>query len=681
LIAWSAAQEQSKEQSGEAHPAPRFLVLTATGDDRLELDDRIAVATQGRSLIHSTTPIGFFQDEVTLFFPLITNALQITAQFSLRLRPEAEQALATRLWQSTLATGRFQYPGVQNYFLVRKTLDLLQLAAASGTPLEEIAAVLNQGLAHPEHSPQLWEQMGSALKQWRTWCLERGFLTYGILTELYWRYLLPHPTYQHHLRRRFQAVLADDVDEYPAVTRTLLEFLLDQGIPGLFTFNPHGAVRLGLGADPGYMAGLADRCQMEESLTQAAEASIGATWGSTLVEGLGESLAIPQLPDSIESIQTVSRAELLRQMAEVIVAAVTRGEVQPQEIAIIGPGVDAIARYTLRSILARQDIELYSLNDQRPLISSPLVRMLLTLLALIYPGLGRLIHREAIAEMLVGLSQGTSPTRPFPQIDPVRAGLITDHCFVADPDQPQLLPVTAFPRWDRLGYQATQSYESILEWIETQKQQQQQRLLSSPGGLLDRAIQHFLAGGNHLEADQLLILQQLVETAQHQWEVDQRLCRSERRDPSPVASVGQLIQLLQDGTITADPYPIRPFDPAQRAVTLATIYQYRSNRQSHRWHFWLDAGSPLWLSGGGGLWAAPLFQHGWSGRRWTASDTLTADQQRLQHQVLDLLSRVKERLYLCYSELATNGQEQAGPLLTWVNVAKPVSLPLDGAKG
>lgn len=644
------------------------LVFAATGDNRLALVDRIATTTSGQIRFDSATPLGFFEDEVVLFFPLLVQHLQLNTAFPLRLRPETEQELATRLWRPLLEQGRLQPPGVNDYFAVRRTLDLLQLAAASGVPHEEIAIMLQQGFA--DGAADLWETMGEALSQWRQWCLSRGLLTYGIVTELYWRYLLPHPTYQRHLKQRFHAVLVDDVDEYPAVARTLFEVFLDHQIPGCFTYNPNGGIRLGLGADPDYMAALADRCPQTEVLSADPEVE------GALADWLQPSMVLPTLPETIQVIQTTSRSELLRQVAEAIVAVVQTGQAQPHEIAVIAPGLDPIARYTLREILTHRQISVRSLNDQHPLVSSPLIRALLTLLALIYPGLGRLLNREMVAEMLVLLSQWlelpASPELPaaatHTAIDPVRAGLLTDHCFVPDPDHPRLLPVTSFPRWDRLGYAATQTYEQITEWIATQHDQQQQRLIPSPVVLIDRAIQRFLLGGSTLPADQLAILREFIETAQHYWDVDARL-RQDYPDYTGATSVGQFIQLLRDGTITADPYPVRPLGQINQ-VTLATIYQYRSERCGHRWQFWLDAGSPYWLSGGSGLFGAPLFLHSRPGRPWTLQDALEMDQRRLERQVLDLLGRT-ERVVLCYSELATNGQEQAGALLPLVNAATP----------
>ncbi|WP_206603038.1 recombinase family protein [Leptolyngbya ohadii] len=671
------------------------LVFAAIGDNRLDLADRMAAATQGKYRFESVTPLGFFQDEVRLFFPLLAEQLGLKTLFPLRLRPETEQELATRLWQPFLVSGQLRQSGLRDYDMVRRSLDLLQIAAFSGTPHEEIAAVLKEGFAEQEISPDLWEAMGEAIQQWWDWCLSRGLLTYGILTELYWRYLLPHPTYQQHLRSRYYAILADDVDEYPAVARNLFDLLLDQGIPGTFTFNPEGSIRLGLGADPQHLEVLSLRCQTE-TLFADANRCIGATWGRAVTEWVREPLLLPQLPDCIRTIQTAARGQLLRQTAEEIAAAIHRGEVQPQEVAVIAPGVDPIARYTLREILTSQGIPVASLHDQHPLASSPLIQALLTLLALVYPGLGRLLSREAIAEMLVLLSQAPgavfaealleseelefaenrlsapsgSPTFT-PRIDPVRAGLLTDHCFVPDPDRPHLLSATALPRWDRLGFQATRAYADLVQWVESQKQQQQQRMIASPVVLLDRAIQKFFYGGSHLPYDQLAALRELMETAQHYWEVVNRLQSFNAAEVSIALTVGQFIQLLREGTITADPFPSRPIGKTPQAVTIATIYQYRSDRRFHRWQFWLDAGSPFWLAGGGGLFGAPLFLRQRTAGAWTTAEELETNIQRLQRQVFDLLHRATDRVYLCHSELAANGQEQAGNLLTLVNAALP----------
>jgi len=138
-----------------------------------------------------------------------------------------------------------------------------------------------------------------------------------------------------------------------------------------------------------------------------------------------------------------------------------------------------------------------------------------------------------------------------------------------------------FDRWDRLGYGATTAYKEIVQWLKEQRSQQEMRLIPSPISLLDRAIQRFLWNGSNLPYDQLSALRELLETAQHYWEIDTRLKQISPNLPLdqggfggdlPHASIAEFIQLLRRGTITANPYPVRPVGPAANAVTLATIF-------------------------------------------------------------------------------------------------------------
>ncbi|HLO51884.1 MAG TPA: recombinase family protein [Kamptonema sp.] len=682
-------RRQSELQRLAGQRVPAILVLAANGDNRLDLADRIAAATSGRHSFHSTTPLGFFEDEVVLFWPLLVRSLDLRAQFPLRLRPETEQELAAALWRPEIDQGILRQTGVGAERMVRRTLDLFQLAALSGTPTEEIPSILAEGFADDTAPASLWTTIGELLAKWRQWCLARGLLTYGIICELYAQYLLNDSTYQQHLAGRYQAVLADDVDEYPAISRRLFDFLLDRGAAGAFTYNPDGSIRLGLGADPEYMAGLQERCLVENLYKPIGLAKeIGEAVVDLAVNAFSFYPSNFSLPTSVRLIHTTSRADLLRKTTEGIIDLVQSKAAQPEEIAVIAPGLDAIARYSLIEILTSHDIPVESLNDQRPLSTSPIVRSLLTLLALIYPGLGRLVNRDAAAEMLVVLSQPPAGKRtavfePDPKnsninpatlhneyqtsdIDPVRAGLIADHCFCPDPENPRLLTANTFARWDRLGHRATTAYEQILEWIELQRSHQQQHLIPSPIVLLDRAIQQFLLKSRNLPYNQLAALRELMETAVHYWEIDPRVRSSEPAAYSQSATVAQFIQLLRRGTITANPFPVRSAGLDSRAIAIATIFQYRASRRAHKWHFWLDAGSSLWMSGGTAtLFAAPLFLQKRLSRPNLAEDKEEADQQRLRRILLDLLSRTSS-LYLCHSELAANGQEQTGPLLPLV---------------
>lgn len=653
------------------------LVLAANGDNRRELGDKIVTATWGKYPVKAKTPLGFFQDEVILFWPVLIESLQLKAQFPVRLRPETEQELATKLWHSRLSEEMLRSIGMNESRLVRRILDLMQLAALSGTPCENIPDILTRVISQQDNFTKLEpEFIGSLLLDWLNWCLDKGFLTYGIITELYGQHLLSNHNYLSRLKKRYQAVLADDVQDYPALMRRLFELIIDDGM-GAFSYNPDGIVRLGLGADPNYISGLAELCR-REILTQPPMLSLSDLLSNSMTQLITEPMTLLSLPLSVQSIQTTSRASLLQETVETIVKSIKSGIVQPKEIAIIAPGLDAIARYSLIEKFHQAGIAVNSLQDQRPLISSPLIRALLTLLTLVYPGLGRLVDRDAIAEMLVVLSRKPNNDE---FIDPVRAGLIADYCFEPHPDNPNLLSVDTFERWDRLGYAATTAYGKILKWLEQQRSNYEKRLIPTPVSFLYNAIEYFISDTGYSNYEQLAILRQLLETAQHYGEIDTRLNQYystqkssqeqvteviEKQDKT--TTIAEFILLLRQGTITASPYPIRPIGPLANAVTLATIFQYRSLRHAHPWHFWLDAGSPLWTKGGAAtLFGSMFFLQDRLGQPWTAEDEKLAEDQRLQRIIADLLSRVSDKIYLCHSELAVNGQEQLGSLLSLVN--------------
>ncbi|NJO20885.1 MAG: hypothetical protein HC838_13770 [Spirulinaceae cyanobacterium RM2_2_10] len=406
-------------------------------------------------------------------------------------------------------------------------------------------------------------------------------------------------------------------------------------------------------------------CQVE---TLTSSVGLAAELTETCVQLLYEPVLVPDLPATVRSLQTISRAALLRQTAEIVSEAIRAGEVKPGDIAIIAPGLDAIGRYSLIEILTQRNIPVEPLNEQRSLIGSPLVRALLTLLALVFPGLGRLVGPEAVAEMLVVLSRREQSSDS--DIDPARAGLLADYCYQFDTEHPRLLSGTSYPRWDRLGHLALDAYETIRRWVMTEQERSGQRAIA----LLDRAQEQFLGQGSQLPFAQLSALRGLLETAEHFWQVERRLQQHDTMARSPTAAVAQFIQLLRRGTITANAYPLRPLGlEAGQAVLLATIYQYRSLRRHHRWHFWLDVGSRLWEEGGAAaLFAAPLFLHQRPGTAWRPEDESAANRDRLERVLRDLLTRVTERLYLCHSDLAVSGAEQAGPLLPLVYSAATV---------
>ncbi len=687
---WVDERSAIGQGSGKSLPDAKILILAGNDDSKRALGDLLVQQLGGRAnypIVPKTT-IGFIQDEVLLFYPLLIQELKLTADFPLRLRPETEQELATKLWQPASDRLNWRELAPSEYRFVRRILDFIQLAAYAGTPLESMPRLLASGFGVELDTTPIYSCVESLAAEWRDWCLARGLLTYGIMTELYWRHLLPHPTYRQHLSDRYQAILGDDLDDYPAIGRHICELLLDAGVWGAFTFNPDGMVRLGLSADPDYLWGLKSRCTSRVYLESIATPILSdrATNSPTvdlIVRAVRDPGNFLRLPSRVSAIETRTRGEMLKSTAETAIEQIQRGKVQPGEVAIIAPGLDAISRYTIVDTFEREGIPIESLNAQRPLVSNPSVRAILTLMALIYPNLGQLVSRDEIADLLVTLgSTEISIGPPFegglggfpPAIDPVRAGLLADYCYAPAQSQPRLLPYTHFPRWDRLNAGVVKAYDRIMTWVE--RAQQQQPL---PIDLITKAIEYFFERGSQLPFDRLSALRELMETAQHYWQIAERTHSPTEYLASAHQITAQFILLLRQGTVSANPYPIGQLKPQNQAVTLSNIFQYRASKRSHPWHFWLDVGSPLWAEGGAAaLYGAHLFLKDRSqlDRPWTEADTEASNEQRLERILRDLFYRVTDRLYLCNSDLAIDGREQTGQLLTLVYSVDRAMLPV-----
>jgi hypothetical protein len=645
-------------QSNPQAASQKVLVLTVDSQQRRNLSDRLTIATHGRYPVTAVTPLSFFRDEVRLFWTLLVKKLDFKAQFPLLLRVENEQELADEIWKDRIETGTLRMEGIGRDRLVRRLLDLFLLAAYGGREIAEVPTILDAGIETnilegsedvQTNGAEQWQEVGDALQEWRKYCWEHGLLTYGIITDLFVHHLLPSPQYQRQLRQRFQYIIVDRADEMPAIAYDLCKFLLENGAQGIFTFNPDGSARLGLGADPVYWQQLKSDCEIVN--LPHASYTLGSQIATSVLQVVSEPiLQFIEPYATVHSIESVSRAKLFRNVAEAITEAIASGAVQANEIAIIAPGLDNIANYAIAEILRKKNINIIPLNDQRPLSHSAQVRSLLTLIALVYPHLGTLVSRDHIAEMLVVLTEA---------IDPVRAGMLADYCFAPHPDKPQLLAAATYNQWNRLGYEATQAYEKLRQWIEKQSSN------DTPLLFIDRAIQNFFKP-RKLSYENTATLQALIETAQYYWQLWYRL--NNNREDSVIPE--KFIQLIRQGNATANPYSP---NPPQDSVILATIFQYRMARLSHRWQFWLDASSDLWLQGGAAsLFGAPMFLKSWNGGLWTVENQRDADMQRLQKLLRDLLDRTGDRLYLCHSELSTNGQLQNGVLIPLIEVSTTI---------
>ncbi|MGY6530639.1 MAG: recombinase family protein [Cyanobacterium sp.] len=668
LIEW--IEKESTQKSTPLIKPP--LILAFNREKRLNLQELIFKKDNKLDCtIEIKTPSAFMMNEVELFFPLIAKQLNIKSLFPIRLYPETEQELASQLWRESISLDILSLFGSESIF-VRRLLDLLQLAGMAGIPPEDISSNLEKGeiFLVDALDSNLWQTIDKLLLKWRLWCLDKGLLSYGIIYELYWHYLLPNQDYQHSLLKRYGAVFADDLDNFPATMGDLFKFFISHDYRCVFTYNNKGKVRLGLNADPDYLKTIAQNCK-QELLTISPTDNKLIKLESSIKILLEENVIDRDSYENIFSIKTRARAQLIKEVADFIIDNIKQGNVNPSEVAIIAPGLDEVARFSFLHFFRENAILMEPLQEKRPLIASPLVRSHLTLLGLIFGGNGRLIERDMVAEMLTVLSpKAMTESGLQPSIDPVRAGLLADYCYHIDIESPSLLSIDHFTSGDRLSYNTFIAYNKIRDWVNQLKQETKDKKLS-PLIVIDRINQQYFRDIQSLNYTQINNLREFKQSASHFWAIQCRLGKEKQTREC----LAEFIILLRKGTITANPYPVNPLLSQEKGVTLATIYQYRTSNQKHRWQFWLDAGSNLWSKGGAAeLFASPLFLRGWDKKPLTIEYQQNQEKDRIDRVIHDLLSRAKDKIFLCHSDLDINGNEQMGGLLSLIYLAPSIYL-------
>lgn len=650
---------QSICQWQQQYPLPHQpLILVINHQARETLRDRLLHLNPQGYQGKIRTPLGLIIEHINLFYPLIREQLNLKPTIPTQLRPETEQELATQLWQKHITPELTTIFGDQ-YTSVRSILDFIQLAGAAAIPLTQIANRLEKAeqfsLINHQSPLNLISQL---IQKWYNYCLEKGFLTYGITYQLYAQNLLPSEKYQQYLFKQYSGLFIDDLDDFPSIFVSICQSFIQQNITAVFTYNETGKTRLGLNADPEYIKQKISPLCQQKTLPNTANNSLKTTLEKPILNIIEGKIEPLEPLKSIKTIITESRTELLAQTCQLIINAVKSKEIKPEDIAIIAPGLDQIARYTFQDILTHQNtIPIQFLKEKRPLITSAIIRSILTLLTLVYPSLGRLVRKDLLPEMLVILSQE--------KIDLVRANLLIDSCYRPDIESPSLLDYKNFPRWDRLTYQSRDSYQSIISWIENLKQEIHQGD-NNLAVVIDKIIQQFFPHTSHLQYNQIANIKEFRETAQHFWEIQTKL-----NNINTSQIVTQFLELLRKGTITGNPlleYNQNNSDDQENdsplpetGILISTIYQYRSQRCHHRWQFWLDTGSLFW-SQNPNLFAYEVFLHS------IDSQNLNSENPLITRIIKDLLARVQEQIFLCHSSVSITGNEQRSKLSLLLNL-------------
>jgi hypothetical protein len=485
------------------------------------------------------------------------------------------------------------------------------------------------------------------------------------------------------LRSRYRHLIADNVEESPAVAHDVLAEWLPDFTSALLIYDRDAGLRTQLGADPEGGYGLAAHCDRRVTLTEPVASSPEvAVLGRALADALDYAPEVlpdaegPATPDDTPpEVLLRTPAELPRyyaQMLDDIAGEVARlvheTGVAPCEIAVLPPFLPAGLRFLLAERLAAHGIATHSHRPSRALREEPATQCLLTLAALGLPALG---VRPAPAEVALALMLSVA------KLDLVRARLLADFAYRSG----DATPLTSLAALDehlqqRITPELGARYEALREWLaaEAQRSAAQSTTLALDH-FISRLFNELLAQpgyGFHENYDAAAITAILVESARTFRQVVQAVLPSE----AGATIARDYAALVREGLVGAL-YARRWERQPEDAVLLTPAYTYVMNDRRTDYQVWLEVGSTRWWERLYQPLTMPeVLSRRWPpGRRWTDEEDYARRTDTLARLVLGLTRRCRRSVYLGLSELNENGNEMRGPLLQAIRQARRDAAP------
>lgn len=598
-----------------------------------------------------TTFSSFARQLLRRFWPVI--AAQAAPGLPVReptfLNLETAQYYLKRFVEPYIQGGIFDSLRVPRPRLIAQILDNMNKAALSGISLEEaeMRLIAAWGARHSSRQ-QIYKVSTQIAHQYRAFCLQNNLLDFGLLVELFDKYLLGTPVFENYFYQRYEYFIADSIEEMSALEHDFVSWCKENSRQSLLIYDHDGGYRAFLGADPGNGLQLRHTCDTHLLWDRPTQAS-GPVQGliSEISSILAPEYEIIAIETSTVDAISFSTDTYYPQMVATCIDQITRliqqESVRPSQIAIMMPFLSDSLRFALQTGLEAANIPTQVYRPSRPLISEAAVKVILTTLVLAHPEWEVSLSASDVAVALSLLIDG---------LDSARSHLLTSIVY-----RKQL---TSFDdintkMQQRITLEAGENYERLRLWIYDQAMQN-----VPPDHFLSRLFGEVLSQpgyGFHQNFDAARSIDDLVRFASR---FRQTVYPDGLADWS--AFTREIYELVSGGLVPAHTFEV---DENTDAVLIAPAYTFLIANRSVDYQFWLDVGNPGWEE----RLEQPLthpyaLQRNYEpGAAWTDEMEKSVQETMLKNIVLGLLRRCRKKVFVGITDISESGYEQRGMLL------------------
>ena len=602
---------------------------------------------------------GLAQEAVRIYWPLIGRE----AGFS---EPEREPRFLTietaqyaiaDFVREAVHRGEFDAISVSPQQIARQIIDNLGKAVLMGIDYREIPRLLAAawGPERPRRQVLAYQAAGRVAQAYRQYCLENRLLDYPLQIELFTR-LLEKPEFREQFFSGWSHLIAEHLEEESPLAHDLIRAWLPHLEAALLTYETDGGYRVFLGADPQGAYALREICDGVLTLTHSfvmAESPGLEALQAEIAYSLRRPGAKPAPKDSDLAFRFAFHdyyPQMLEWVADTVARLVYEEGIPPREIVILAPFLSDALRFSLGQKLERRGIPYLSHRPSRALRDEPAARCLLTLVALAHPQWGYTPPQEDVARALAQAIEG---------LDPVRARLLTRIVYRPNSRQETLTPFEIIQpeMQNRITYVAGERYDYLREWLLAYHVREPEPLDHVFSRLFGEVLSQ-PGYGFHDDPDAGRVAAELVESAR-------KFRQSLFPDEEAYLEIGRRYYSIVDQGLLAALYVASWRDELADAVFMAPAYTFLMRNRVATVQFWLDVGSTGWWERLYQPLTHPyvLSRHWPPGRVWTDADEFERQQDMLYRIMSGLVRRCRREIYLGFSDLGEQGDEQRGPML------------------
>lgn len=582
---------------------------------------------------------GFIQAEITRYWSWAEKNIYgaLSSARPTFINAEVAHYLISTLISRLRNNGMFDAMVATSSQIGIQVLNNLNLAVTSGVGVEESFSRLKAFYGMENDKRAAFSDSVTVANQYRKILKESRCIDYSLAVEFYNTILLPDHKYQAMLKKKYQALIVDNLEESLPVQVDFITILLSHLNHAFMSFDPTGGHTGYFGADPDYAWDqLRERFSLHHLDTCCGCSADAISLAAAVKENVLGSDVIKRVKADTPKIEVIPkdfRSESILGLSELVVQLVNSG-CPPGEIIIVAPKIDRVLDVTLTAQLRDKGIPLESLNRKEFLADEKFAQVMVTL-ALVIEDKNQIRVSQTELARTLGLILG---------LDPVRSQLLAQFC--KKHGMSKTIPAEII---SRIGFATLNRYHEFVQWIESKQDQ-----VLDEGSLFQQLFAEMTAPLIH-EYEDIITSRQIIKSA-----IRFKEAHGQVIGLAEESFLSGFMNMIYQGTVAADVIRMRDINPD--AVILATPVAFFKSNRTFAHQFWLDCSSDSWFPRSLKELNNPhLLSRNWSGE-WK-------DEMDIRHRSKDaariaagLIYRSRDSITLLVSEYNSMGLEQEGNL-------------------